>query len=451
MIYNRKSGIVVLLFVSLISFSSCITTDKTLASIYIPTNQDITIKSAEIDIPVELKISDSMQTATSAVLMMGAIASKEFGTVTIGSAATVTPSADSIEWGGDPVFIDMSMQVAVYSKQTMSSEQDYITQNVYAYPLTIELDSTDVYNNSIRESDYDHKPISLRNTLYMGGDSLNMHFTKEFGERFFAATREELDSNELFMKRFYGIYFKTDVPETGLIGGRIINLDLSTASIILSFTSTNYAGVRRDTSVSFTIGDYYYVNTVAVNSQKLETDDAKDAIYIEGLSGIKPVINAKKLKSAIEHWSNSAGVDLNNILIAKATMEFPYEYSGYYKDLDNYPKNLFPCLRTVDTTYTYYSPISEIYDSNFNNGAINRSQSYYRPDMGIYLQSLINKETSEVSSRDDLWMIPTLTYTSSTTNETYYFADYSTYYIAVLNGTKAARHPKLKITYTELK
>lgn len=452
MTLNRTIETFVLaLIVSIVSLSSCITTDKTLASIYIPTNQDIHIQSSEIDLPVGLKVADSLQTAVSTAIMMGAINSPEFGMVRIGSAASITPADDSVDFGKNPEFLGLTLQIGTYSTQTLSTEQDFISQNVYAYPLKIELDSTHIYNNSIKESDYDHTPISKYNTLFMGNDSLNVNFTKEFGEKFLTATREELDSTELFMKRFYGIYFETDVPEEGLIGGRLNQFDLSTASLVLSFTSTNYEGKRRDTSIALSLGAYYFVNSVKVSTQHLETNDASDVIYAEGISGLKPHIDAKQLRKSIEVWATNKGIDLSQLLIAKAIIELPYEYSGNYHDLDYYPSALFPCQKSVDTTQTYYSPISEIYDTNFSNGTINRSLSCYQSDIGMYLQKLIAKDASQIDASDDLWMMSIISYTSETTSETYYLSDYSSYFVGILNGTKAARHPKLKISYTLLR
>ncbi|MDD2595683.1 MAG: hypothetical protein PHD11_07725 [Bacteroidales bacterium] len=447
---KSKVYVVASLLIAIASFTSCITTDNTLGSIYVPSNQDIAIKTAEFDLPVTLMSADSLQTAIASTITIGTVASETFGTLRISSAASLSPG-DSIDFGTNPVFKEMYMQVYVSSRQTFSSDQKYIPQNVYVYPLNIELDSTHVYNNSISEKDYIHTPISSGNTIYMGGDSIKVIFTKEYGEKLFTATRSELDSSNLFMKRFYGMYLKVDDLQEGMTGGRINNLDLTTAYAILSFTSTNAAGERRDTSVSFQLGKYYVVNKVETGSKHLETDTPDNTVYVEGLSGIKPHIDAKVLKTTIDKWAAQNGIDLNNVLIAKATMEFPFEYSGQYTDYDTYPTNLFPCQRIEDSVYTMYSPISEIYDTKLNNGAINRSAFCYRPDAGLYIQNLIKKDTDKITRWDDIWMMPTITYTNSQTSETYYYSDYLNYYFGTLNGTKSERHPKLRITYTVLK
>ena len=448
---NKVRTIVLSSFISIISLTSCITTDNTLGSVYIPSDQDITIKTVDFNLPVTLKMADSLQSSISSSIMVGAISTQKFGTTLIGTAVSFTPATDSIVWGTDPVFKEMYMEVAVSSKTTLSTDQENIPQNIYAYQLNFELDSTYVYNNSITSSDYYPTPISIGNTTYLGGDSLKMYFTKEFTEKFFSATREELDSAALFMKRFYGLYLTTDPPIEGTTGGRINNLDLETAYTVLSYTSTNDLGVRRDTSVSFMLGDYYITNTFKNSSQNLINDNPQDILYVEGLSGIKPHISAKALKKLINDWATQNSIDISKILIARASLEFPYDYPSNYTELNTYPSMLFPCQRLTGDIYTMYSPIAEIYDSNFNNGSINRSLSYYKPDVSLFLQDLLKKDDSKITEKDDLWMMATLTVTNSSSGTTYYYADYSTYFTATLNGLGSTRPPKLRLTYTILK
>jgi hypothetical protein len=132
------------------------------------------------------------------------------------------------------------------------------------------------------------------------------------------------------------------------------------------------------------------------------TDYPVETLYYESLSGIKPHISGAALHSLMQNWAEQNNIDLDNLIIAKATLEFPFEYSGNYKALDNYPGNLFPCKRVRTTKHTLYTPIEEIYDSFMSKGSINRSLLHYKPDVGFYLQDLIKKESSELTDEDDL-------------------------------------------------
>ncbi len=448
---NRSKGILLSLILSVTTLTSCILTDNTLGSVYIPDNQDISIKTAEFDLPVTLKMADSLQTAVSANFIIGSITTNDYGTFRVGTAASITPATDTILWGSDPVFKDMYLQIAISDKRFLSPEQAFIPQNIYAYELKAPLDTTFIYNNSISKLSYHPVPVTSRNSIYMGGDSLKMHFTKEYGERFFSATIEECDSTKLFINKFYGLYFRTDDIEKGLTGGRLNYFDIATADLRLTFTSTNEAGKRRDTSIAFKLGEYLSLNSMTSESGSMVTDNPVETLHYESLSGIKPHISGTALHSLMQDWAEENDIDLDNLVIAKATLEFPFEYSGNYKALDNYPGNLFPCRRVRTEKHTLYTPIDEIYNSFMDKGSLNRSLLNYKPDIGFYLQDLIKKENTELSEEDDLWLMQTISYTNNTTNVTTYYPDFTYYNIARFNGTGCKRSPKLRIVYTVLK
>lgn len=448
---NRFSGIVFLLLAA--AASSCINTDNTLGSIYVPSNQDISVEIAEFDLPVTLKLSEEIQSQSS-TLMFGSITTSDYGTIKVGAAAAITPALDSVEWGAEPVFKDMFLQGGVSQKGVLSPDQAMIPQNIHVYALNRALDSTLVYANSISKADLAATRIMKGSSIYLGGDSVKVHFTKEFGEQFFKATRNELDSIELFAKRFFGIYIETDPVEEGLTGGRINQMEISSTRAVLEFTSTNEKGERRDTSIIFNVGKPYYCNTFTAESKRLETERPTNTLLYEGLSGVKPHVSAKALRNMIAQWAVARGIDVSRILVAKATIELPFEYSGNYSEIANtYPTNLFPCQRVYDDAdkSTLYIPLPEIYNSNVNNGVINRSLLCYKPDAGNYIQGLLKKEANSITEYDDLWLLPTISITNSTTNQVYYYADYFNYNIAKLNGPASKRKPKLRITYSVLK
>lgn len=431
--------------------ASCITTDKTLGTIYIPGAHDIQVLMAEFDIPVQMKMADSLQSAVTSGMTIGSITSDKFGTFTMASATEISPSTDSIVWGEDPVFVDMQLELYVSGKQYLKDDQEFITQNIRAYQLNFELDSTTIYSNSISRDKCKPDCINVGTCVYMGGDTISMHLSREFGEQLFKLDRTTMDSLELFTKKFYGIYLETDPLDEGLTGGRLNEITTTSSNLMLTFNSKTYNGQRRDTTVYFTLGERYCVNSMTSQSGNLAQLGTEQEIYFEGLSGVKPFISAKSLKEMLANWAADNGYDQNDVLVIKAALEFPCEYSGNYMEYEHYPTNLYPCQRKEINYTVQYSPINEAYESNLSQGSFNRSLFQYRPDAPLYFQNLLKKNASDLTSEDDLWIMSTLEYTSSTTSTTYYLTDYNYYSQARLNGTKAERHPKLILTYTILK
>ena len=76
--------------------------------------------------------------------------------------------------------------------------------------------------------------------------------------------------------------------------------------------------------------------------------------------------------------------------------------------------------RTRGTLYTVYSPIGEIYSDSYDKGAINRSLFCFKPDAALYMQTLIRKKLEDVTDQDDIWVIPNVTYTTSSGSSSYY-------------------------------
>lgn len=443
-----------LLSVSLLFITaSCINKNYTLGTAFIPTDKHVSLHSAEFDIPVQLRMADSLQAASTGTLTVGSISSELFGTTNITSAATITPAVDSIVWGKDPELESATLYLFIESTQTLEGNQANILQNIYVHQLKAPLDSSKYYSCSLTENDYDPVPVGEGCAVFDGGESITIPLRKDFIKPLFNFTMEQLDSTEYFVNRFYGIAITCDDLEEGSFGGRINNFSLSNSYISIIYRYTNDQGIRLSTSLSFNLGSYWSVNSIRNGSRPLVTDNAEDLILAEGLSGITPVVAAADLKNILDSWISANNLDRDKILITRASLEFPFEYSGTGSDYDNYPSNLFPCRRVSTTTgrkYTYYDPNEELEDDTFSHGDINRSLFHYKPDASIYIQKMLKGEKKDFDSTYDLWLMPTVTYTDSNSGQTYYFVDYSNYYQAVLNGTKAARHPVMKLSYALL-
>ena len=50
---------------AIISVNSCIKVNQTLGSVYVPTDRDLKVKTVSFDVPLGMKMADSLQTSTS--------------------------------------------------------------------------------------------------------------------------------------------------------------------------------------------------------------------------------------------------------------------------------------------------------------------------------------------------------------------------------------------------
>ena len=451
----RHKGVTLLLtlLAALSGLTACITTDPTLGSALVSDDQDITIHTASFDLPVDMKMADSLQTTVSQRITVGAIRTGRFGLFHSDAAAALTAGTDSIVWGRNPSVRNLTLTLTLDTTMVIDRSQLYVPQNLYVHRLKVELDSTRIYNNSLSEDDYDHTLLSEGGLVYTGGDTYVINLKKELGEELFRYSTATLDSAELFMKLCRGLYFRCDDPVEGQEGGRLNTFDLSNSYLSLSYEYDDDEGVHKATSAYFNLGNTYCVNISTSSAGMLEKADPAQALYLEGLCGIKPHVDARKLRESVASWAASRQIPLENLVIAKATLSLPFEYDGRYDQYANYPATIYPCTRERSSTSARvsYAPLEEIQDENMESGAIDRSLLQYKSNISIYLQDLIRKQAGEITDEDDLWLMPTLSYYDSNSSTTYYYADYFYYTQGVFNGTDAARHPVVHLTYTVLK
>jgi hypothetical protein len=412
-------GFLVLLL-SVLCFPSCIETNYTLGDSLVPTSNNLYVESATLDLKIGLKSASDIQ-SSSYYYDMGSVASEQFGLMKVDLAATVTPSDTGINFGTDPRFIDAYIMMIRENVQTFSENQDNITQNLYVYPMAKAMDSTMVTCTSITENDYIHTPVGT--TLLTSKDTVYIQLDTQWAKSLMSATRAELDSMELFIKNHFGLYFTTDDPIEGTIGGRLNNFN--SINVNVGISSLNKNGIRRDTTIVFNVGSVYNGVSTQVfkhSSKGLEIDPNNEAqvLYYEGLAGVKPFINADMLRKSIETWAAESGVDLSKILITRATFDLPFEFPDDYRTVDKYyPQGLYPAVYALDSTdhIKRYNLLGSIYDDTYDNGDINRSLYCYRPDVTYYIHQLINKD--KISEDDDIWLIAPFEYVQTTSSSSY--------------------------------
>lgn len=430
---------------------SCITKDYTLGSGLVPAIQDISVRTATFDLPVGLKMADSLQTSISQKGTVGAIRTDRYGLYRSDAAMAVTAAYDSISWGKNPSVTSVKLVLTRDTTLVVDPGERYIPQNLYVHRLKVVLDSTTIFNNSLTENDYDHEVLSLGGLVYTGDDTYSVELDKKLGEELLKIPTATLDSAELFMKAFKGLYIRCDEPLEDCEGGRLTTFDLSASYINFTYQYDDDNGNRRSKSENFLVGEVYAVNICTAGSRPLEEPLAADALYMEGNCGIKPHISAKELRGVLERFAAENQLDLERVLIAKAVLKFPFEYTGDYKQFDYYATNLYPCKRTKNASGSrIYTTLDEIEEEDLESGYIDRSNLCYTVNVSMYLQNLISRKASDITTNDDLWIMPTITLYSSTTGVTFYYPDYYYYSQSRLNGTSDARHPVLQLTYSVL-
>ena len=292
----------------IVSATSCITVNETMGSVYVPRDRDLKVHTFSFDLPVGMKMADSLQSSTS-YFVLGNINDADYGITTASFAATVNPP-DTLPWGQNPRFVGAKLQFVKFSMQTFEDGQEEIPQNIHVYALTTPMDTTKIYCNSLGPEDHSLEEIMEGAVIYTGGDTLTIPLKDSFAREYMNATQEELDSTDLFIKRFYGIYVESDAPLGGSTGGRLVKF--SAGAMSFKFNSVSDTGEQRDTTVMFPIGSSYATELYSHSTRSLEvgSDNNLKTLSYEGLAGIKPHIDAGAIRDSIAAWAQESGVNL---------------------------------------------------------------------------------------------------------------------------------------------
>ena len=456
-----------LLTALLFAANSCITVDKTVGNKYIPEEHYLQVALDTFRLPLQVKSTDSIQTVSASYMTIGAIRTEEFGLAQFGTAGNICPTSTAFDFGEAPRIISIYMLIPLAQtsdESTMARTSIYfdpaqanITQNFNVYRLNKYIDSTMLFNNSLKEEGYSPVPINTNAIVYSGGDSVRVYLDNSLGEELLTATDEELDDFDEFVKRFGGLYITADAPIGNDIGGRMGIFSRSAAVIYMKFNfkPTWDEGLeRKDTLVSFTFGDSFCLNTISVSSKESETDAQLEEMPVEGSAGVNPYLDAKEFKSIIDNWIIQKGLDPAKVVVGKATMHFPFEFPENLDEIEyKYPPYLFPTQRRNinDTTFIkYYFPFGDNGSNENPIGVMNRSLKSYICDMTATVQEFISKDASEIDDTYNIWLYPIVKETDATYGTTTISTDQVSYFNGKINGPAAERYPILTILYTVL-
>lgn len=449
---------------------SCIGVDQNLGGDFIPTDQKYDFHTAEFDLDeIWMKSIDSLTAYSSRRITIGSIRDETFGLFSRGSVVTLVPVLDSVDFGKDPVFKRFKFKAGVDSVSVADESQSNILQNVNVYALTEPLGTKDYFSRA--EIKHGSKRITKGVPVANGSDSLTFEFTEEYGRQYLSMTQDDLKDLDTYTKKFPGIYLCTDDPAG--IGGRfdmykfdILERVSSTSGSYLSRTD-NYAvlyfngefnGERKDSSLMFYFSPVEMqdldslINANSLPSQYVfnvdrhESDHligkAEDKIYIEGGSGVKPVVPASEIQRLVNEEIIRNGGNPATALISKATIELPFDFPEDYTTIFRYPKVLSPTIKiSTDTTVTF-AGLTDASASDENQGDINRSLCNYAPDITHHVQQIIRKDTDDSKlSNYDIWFLVMWYETTTTTNsnaeemaQLYQQMAYASYYNQLYGG-----------------
>ena len=141
-----------------------------------------------------------------------------------------------------------------------------------------------------------------------------------------------------------------------------------------------------------------------------------DRMYVEGGSGIKPVISADEIRRVVLNEISSKGVDPQTALISKATIVMPFDFPEDYQSMYLYPDVLSPTIKISTDTSVVFAGLTDASASDENEGDINRSLCVYAPDITHHVQQIIRQKDKEDISDYDIWMLIMHIETTTTTN-----------------------------------
>ena len=417
----------------LAALMSCVNVNEKLGGDFIATNMKYDFHSATFDLnDIWMKPSDSLSAYSSRRINFGAIRDDTFGLFRRGCAIILVPVVDSVYLGESPVFKRFRFQAGIDSVSVADPSQSNILQNVYVYDLTEPLDPKKYYSNT--EVKHGSKRITKGVPIVNGTDSLTFEFTSEFGEKYLKITQEDMDDYGRYTSKFPGIYITTNDPVGE--GGRfnlfkmsILEANTSSGSsyptrtdnYAVMYYSGIYNGERKDTSLMFyfsplefqnlnhiietnTLPDQYVFNVDYHESGNL-AGKADDVLYVEGGSGLKPVISADEIRRLVLAEISSKGVDPATALISKATVEMPFDFPEDYRTMYLFPDILSPTIKISTDTSVVFAGLTDASASDENQGDINRSLCVYAPDITHHVQQIIRQKDKEDISDYDIWML----------------------------------------------
>jgi Cu2+-containing amine oxidase len=455
-----------ILVISLSSFIfiSCIGTDNSTGDGLIPDDYYMSLHRAEFDVPLQMKMSDSLQTNSSNYAAIGSINDSDFGMMQSASAFAFAPYIDSLSYGTNPIPKSLFLSIAGISYETYSDRDNYIHQSIFAHRLNNDLDSLKtIYNNSISAVDYNPTPLNIGggNVFFGNNSNISINLSLDYARELLQASSDERSNRFKFIKRYKGLYLRADPVSNTYIGGRLFFIPMSSSAAFSTYMglSLTYWHVDseipngKDSTITYVSYALTNVNSVTHSSTPLESTSPAGPILLEGMAGIKPYIDFSEIKSSIDIWATANQIDLSKLIVAKAELQLYYDASGDYDFMNRtYPSMIFLNTREQNTNKNkLYIPVSDIMEYQPKTGQstmitnLNRSKELYSINISSYVQHLIKGDLTEEEKK--AWIMADNLSTDSNGQPVGYFVDNLSFNKVTFFGPNDVKKPKLIITY----
>lgn len=443
-------------------FTGCTKVDDTLGAEYIPSNQEMTLRTANLRGCFETRLyrTDSLRTSNIRSGFMGSTRNDTFGLRTAGFFSqyrwVVKPSDEG--FGFRPIF-DSAQLILSVSKtggdttKVRQYEVYEIKDNSFLKESkdSVFFASFDITQYLEADPAFTFAFPDQENGIYTTSQLVTMTPTergRELIERLMLQkgdlTIDVYDDQTTWFDTFKGLYVKpaeeaaapgdgnliqTTLDESGfVIYGR--NRDETDPSLIRDTTTSVYYFYYTDSSSenlgNNSINTFRHDYSGSLLGQYSFEEDGQgpstvtvDACLVEGMSGVVSQITFsdelfKQLKSLLEKEKSESGVSYRSMAFSKATLYFYGRESHYdWEEIQPTPTLidwLGGSLQRLGL-YTSYKDLKNIPDYNYTyentgytltyDGYLNRSQGCYRMDIKNYLQQLWNNYLEFEAGRID--------------------------------------------------
>ena len=442
---------------------SCIKVDNSLGEDLVDKSLLFDTYTVEFNLEdIQLKHSSELSGYSDTHITIGAIRDDVFGLTTRESAFCIIPAQDTLDLGVNPKAVSFNLRFAVDTISCARDDQAHIIQNIYVTELTEPLSTQD--RSTTRPIPHGDKLITDGVPVCNGESDLYFNFTQEFAQKYVDAlaklgpvfkdrsSDDGIDRYDDIVKALPGIHLRTDEPKGE--GGRINLFDLSCLSVannyyyrnnniaVLTVRST-WNGVQKDSSFVLIPGEPALFNEAesldnnekfyqyAFNRTTHSTQEhaADENIYIEGGSGLKPVILARELRDKTLAAIAQTPGNAKKAVIVKATIVLPFEMPEDYRDMKYFPTMLSPTVRTTvkdedNNEYITFAGLTDASISTEDQGDINRSNLVYSPDITYHLQEILSRNDLDTATDADIWLLTLHTDKVETANGSLYDNEY---------------------------
>ncbi len=418
---------------------SCVEINEELGKEYIPTRHQYDVYTDTIFFQdIRMGKTENLSGYSSSRITIGAVRDNTFGLTTRSSAFTIIPVSTEMDFGDNPRCTQFHFTAVRDTLSWPDESQAHIIQNINVYKLDETIGDDASYINSADKLKIGERVAPVFN--YFGQDSLSFDFDTSFGDEYIAAIQNmDLGSVSDYVDKLHGIYITVDSPIAE--GGRINMFDLA-IQVSDYYISGNYAelkfrsdyGHRHDVDSSFLFffgasamqvyedTDNPYItpqqtpqsalNLAEYGELSENMTEATDKIYIEGGSGVKPVIQAREIKEKLLELFANEGIDPDDVIIHKASVVLPYDFnSADYDKMYLYPDRLSPTCRITSTDeetgeeLVRFAGLTDSSVETENQGDINRSLNCYAPDISHHVQEILRRADDSNYDDFDVWML----------------------------------------------